>query len=324
MPNTLKIKEISVNTDQLRQQERFDFLNDVYAREGLILAPRRPIGTSVSAGTRLWQVGEAKLALTYSSGHIGKRIRDKGALFLGIRKHKTGGCHSWSDDGYFATQAGDILLTVNTVDGLHACRDLDTVNLVLPAELFEIDYSAFQTTQILPAASIGNRLISAAMEAWVAELDHPTGRDPSSIERDMVSLVNHVLSHAVPTQDSDESVAQFRGDAMRRYLDENLLSDEINAAELSKLFGASRASVYREFASDGGVRRYIAKKRLTRALFLLQKTPARRGVIGWIGLEVGFSDPLLFSRAFKEHFGFTPSDVLGVLEVPTGGTAESA
>ncbi|AFQ52074.1 helix-turn-helix domain-containing protein [Burkholderia cepacia] len=73
-------------------------------------------------------------------------------------------------------------------------------------------------------------------------------------------------------------------------------------------FRISRAPLYRAFAEDGGVTRLIRNKRLDAAYLALryQRGPARP--IGAIAAEYGFSSSAQFLRAFRSHFGFTPSD----------------
>lgn len=89
-----------------------------------------------------------------------------------------------------------------------------------------------------------------------------------------------------------------------------MLDDTLSAAQLSKVFGASRATIYREFESKGGVRQYMSDLRLRRALLLLSNASTERGAVSKVAGELGYDDPSLFSRAFRDHFGFPPRDVL--------------
>lgn len=307
-----KVQPISVETGTLKPAERFDFLNDVYARERLILAPRRPIGSAISAGTTLWEVGALRYARTFSSGHIGRRVKDRTTSFLAIRKHFTGGCHSWAEDGYFATEPGDIIMTLNTVDGVHACQALDTTNIALPLDALNVDFSTFQTTQILRADSLANRLLSVGMEAWTAGLRSASPGDVEALERDIISLVNHVLGSSFATEDCDNDVARMRARAMRTYIQDKLFTDALSVQHICDTFGASRASVYREFAPDGGVQRYMTRLRLQKALFLLSSSPLQRGAITDVAHQLGYDDPSVFSRAFRAQFGFSPSDAVAL------------
>lgn len=307
-----KLLPISVETGSLKPTERFDFLNDVYARERLILAPRRPIGSAISAGTTLWELGALRYARTFSSGHIGRRVKDKTTSFLAIRKHFTGGCHSWAEDGYFATEPGDIIMTLNTVDGVHACQALDTTNIALPLDVLNVDFSTFQTTQILRANSLANRLLSVGMDAWTAGLSSLSRSDVGALERDIISLVNHVLGSTFGTEDCENDIARVRAKAMRTYIQDKLFSDKLNVSHICETFGASRASLYREFAPDGGVQRYMTRLRLQRALFLLSSSPPQRGAISDVAYQLGYDDPSVFSRAFRGQFGFSPSDAVAL------------
>lgn len=307
------LKPISVKTGALNPNERFDFLNDIYARERLILAPKRPLGNSITAGSSLWEVGSLRYALTFSSGHIGRRVREKSSAVLAIRKHFTGGCHSWSEDGYFVTQPGDIIVTLNTVDGVHACGKLYTTNLALPLDVLDLDFK--RTTQILPAGTLGNRLLSVGMEAWTQELESMSGRGVELLEKEIISLVNHVLGTSGRAE-ADGDLEPVRAKAMRRYVEEHLFSDDLGVEQICDRFGASRASVYRAFSAEGGVRRYASNLRLRKALFLLNESPPRRGAISDVAAQLGYDDPLRFSKVFRAHFGFPPSDVLA-LKDPT-------
>lgn len=306
------MRPLSVETGTLCPKERFDFLNDVYARERLVLAPKQPVGTSISAGSSLWEVGSIRFAKTYSSGHIGRRVQGKGAAYLAIRKHFTGGCHSWSEDGYFVTQPGDILLTINTSDGVHACGELRTTNIALPLDMFDIDLKVFRTTQILPAGSLGNTLLSVAMDAWTDQLQDLSRSKASLLETEIVSLVSHVLSNSFEAVEDDAALSLLRADAMRQFVNDNLFSGRLTVERISEAFGASRSSIYRAFAEDGGVHRYIANRKLRAALFILADREAKRGSVRKIAHLLGYADVFAFSKAFRSHFGFSPSEVLSL------------
>ena len=302
---------ISVNSNGLRPGERFDFLNDIYSKERLVLAPRRPIGTSISAGTTLWEVGDLRYALTFSSGHLGRRVRDRTSAVLALRQHHTGGCHSWSDDGYFVTRPGDILVTLNTVDGLHACQDLETTNIAIPVDLLDIDFTSFGTTKVLPAGTLGNRLLSAGIDTWTTALRSSTLDNVPQMESEIVSLCNHVLAYCGP-ETEDDATAAARAAAIRKYIDDNALGEDLSIDRICKLFGASRASVYRAFAQEGGVHRYALKVRLRRGLFMLSSMPSERGAVSAVAARLGYDDPSQFSKAFRAQFGFSPTDALAL------------
>jgi AraC-like DNA-binding protein len=71
----------------------------------------------------------------------------------------------------------------------------------------------------------------------------------------------------------------------------------------------SRDTLYRLFESLGGVRRYIQQRRLTRAYQTITD-PAHAGErVGTIATRYGFSNDSVFSRAFREAYGMSPTDL---------------
>ena len=69
---------------------------------------------------------------------------------------------------------------------------------------------------------------------------------------------------------------------------------------------APRAVIYRAFADDKGLMRYITQKRMALALSLLSLSTSQVP-IGEIAHRVGYSSQQQFSRAFRREYGMTPS-----------------
>jgi AraC-like DNA-binding protein len=89
------------------------------------------------------------------------------------------------------------------------------------------------------------------------------------------------------------------------HIQENL-SEEFNLSSLAFFAGVSVDSLIRHWKKYLGLTpgNWILRQRLERAAYLLQTTQARSQEIG---VEVGIPDPYYFSRAFKKHFGQSPS-----------------
>lgn len=86
---------------------------------------------------------------------------------------------------------------------------------------------------------------------------------------------------------------------------ENLQSPTFGEADIRRMLGISRSSLYRLFASLGGVKRCIQRERLARARMLLSD-PLNEKPIFKIAEELCFCDASSFSRAFRNEFGVTP------------------
>jgi AraC family transcriptional regulator len=84
------------------------------------------------------------------------------------------------------------------------------------------------------------------------------------------------------------------------------LDSDLSAAVLAQHSGMSESTLYRRVVEATGEtpRRHVERLRLERAAAQLQ---LRRSTILEIALDHGFASHEAFSRAFKRHFGMTPS-----------------
>ncbi|MEM7548289.1 MAG: AraC family transcriptional regulator [Bacteroidota bacterium] len=84
-------------------------------------------------------------------------------------------------------------------------------------------------------------------------------------------------------------------------------SSNLSLEEMAKLCGLSLSSFKREFKKEfnDSPKNYITTKRLEKAKELLKVTSMS---ISEIAYEVGFNDPLYFTRVFKKKSGISPSN----------------
>ena len=92
-----------------------------------------------------------------------------------------------------------------------------------------------------------------------------------------------------------------------RWIHDRLLDPDLDADTVARGCGGSRATLYRAFDPDGGVHRFIQKRRLERAHMTLHE--GRRRSVADIAEDHGFPSQSHFSRVFREAFGYSPSDV---------------
>ena len=109
---------------------------------------------------------------------------------------------------------------------------------------------------------------------------------------------------------SQEQAVMARRAVMRQFVIDNISDLNLDVATLCQRFDVSRATVFRDF-EPGGLQHFIMIHRLNQALNDIAFGPAIRGRIAMIARKWGFSSPAHFSRAFKESFGFSPSDATG-------------
>jgi AraC-like DNA-binding protein len=95
---------------------------------------------------------------------------------------------------------------------------------------------------------------------------------------------------------------------VRRTVSKHLRSPSLGPAKLCSEAALSRSHLYRLLEGEGGVARYIQRRRLSESFALL--TDAANSLsIGSIAETLCFADASSFSRAFRREFGMSPSDV---------------
>jgi AraC-like DNA-binding protein len=108
-------------------------------------------------------------------------------------------------------------------------------------------------------------------------------------------------------QASSQLAQSLRREA-KRVVDARLADPELRPEAVAEALRISRASLYKLFEAEGGVSVFIRRRRL-RAVSRLLMEPDERRRISELAYACGFISEAHFSRAFREEFGATPSDM---------------
>jgi AraC-like DNA-binding protein len=95
---------------------------------------------------------------------------------------------------------------------------------------------------------------------------------------------------------------------VRRAVRRNLRSPLLGPERLCREAATSRSQLYRLLEGEGGVARYIQRRRLSESFAILCDT-ANNFSIAAIAETFCFADASNFSRAFRREFGMSPSEV---------------
>lgn len=234
-------------------------------------------------------------------------------------------------------RAGDYLLVRMYGEGVSEGRLEDTVFRTRPGEIHLFDQAAAcrgetggrhrMRSVFMPYAAVGfeprrhaghilagmetavGRMLWSSMESLFAELPRAGRDEVAALADGFAGLVGTLLLAGHRSAACSHDFDTTRRRAMRRFLDQRLGDPELGVASLCAAFGASRATIYRDFADEGGVARFITRRRLERAFHDLARLPPDRGRVRRVAERWGFTCPYHFSRAFRQRFQLWPSEV---------------
>jgi AraC-like DNA-binding protein len=134
---------------------------------------------------------------------------------------------------------------------------------------------------------------------------------PAIAEMTRVMVVECFSGNASSVQLRADRASVIR-ERVDRLIQENLDSERLNPKRICALASISRSALYRLFEDRGGVAAHVQALRLERAYAELSNPQSQRDTIANIAAKYGLHDGAAFSRAFRQHFGCTPSDVRGI------------
>ncbi|GJD90273.1 hypothetical protein BHAOGJBA_3811 [Methylobacterium hispanicum] len=152
------------------------------------------------------------------------------------------------------------------------------------------------------------RLVHAFIADVVACGDLLHQHEAATAARAIVQLCGTYLRGRAGTAAPQNLDASIKA---RRLIERELHDFALSPATIAARLGMSRSTLYRLFGETGGVLAYIRDRRLMRAMRMLVRGDAARPLrISQLAYAVGFSDEKTFRRAFRQRFGFIPSEAV--------------
>lgn len=189
-------------------------------------------------------------------------------------------------------------------------KDLWHVGATMPFDL--IGYKRGRHPSVIdfdPNGPVG-RTISSAIETQLKTLRTANEQDSAFLALGFCGMMRGLLDGAIGTL-SEPLVQVPRKHAMRSFLNARLTEPGLGVNTLIAEFGASRSTVYRDFAVDGGVDAYIRSRRLACAYDELARSPGERGLVSRVAEKWHFSSVGHFSQTFQQVFSCRPGSVVG-------------
>jgi AraC-like DNA-binding protein len=316
--NSQPIPRVDIDTSVFPMEDRYDawrdFDNVVSDIQPNAQGHRDPEALAVQ-----WQLGDLTVAKkAYGPHQSSRRIADRKVKWnecLRLRLYEEGSVRGLYGETPTFLKAGDIHLTDLSV-GFRTCTDhLQHITILFPYETIGYDPSRHPSQVLISNRTAQGRVLETAMRCLAEQMPTATTADARALAQGVTGLVRGMLLSDVPDAEARSHIEVAQQTAMRCYIDENLLDKDLDAATLSRVFHASRATVYRHFAEAGGVSRYVKERRLDCAFSELTAQPVTRGRIRAVAERCGFFEAGHFNRVFRQRFGLSPSEVAALGEI---------
>ena len=151
-------------------------------------------------------------------------------------------------------------------------------------------------------------ILADLLQSLTARLPTMPAAEASSVAKGTMHLVAaslaptpHTLERARPAIESSLLRQACR------YIDLHVKETELGAAQICAALKVSRATLYRVFEPYGGVANHVKERRLVE-LHAAICAPGRPRPLALLAEEHGFKSAAQFSRAFRQHFGYSPSE----------------
>ena len=200
---------------------------------------------------------------------------------------------------------------VHLIDNSRTYRETGTYcaqqNAFVPAADIGYDPGEHPVCLSIPENSPVGRMLVAGFETLFDGLAQGHAQHAST----HFKLLMKYLLTAPREGRANNAFQAARAEAMRRFLQARLTKPGLGIEDLRRTFGASRSTIFRDFAEAGGVDAYIRDLRLAQAYLDLAESGVTRGDITRLAERFDFGTVASFSRKFTQKFGERPSDVSG-------------
>ena len=210
-----------------------------------------------------------------------------------------------------AEAGGAVIYDLSQPVTVRSDKAVDAVNILLPRALLDNEHlrvEALHGEVLNFQADAAGHIAFTTLQGILSCTDRLAAHHLPALTEAAARLCSGFLHGAQARGEDQEWRARLE---IRHFIRTHLGNPDLDAEFLQRRFGLSRASLYREFAGEGGVQTYIRERRLAAALRLLTRPTPRGGRprVSSVAYATGFTEEKSFSRAFKSKFGFLPSEV---------------
>lgn len=256
-----------------------------------------------------WQTDRFVLGIgesnPFSRQHEKREIQNGGHL-IEVSRYIRGTEKGYSGDSVINRVPGPIYVRDQEHPYHTVVSQFKVQQLYVPKAVLNMSPDALRKPYIIkPSGSLGT-MIHTCMD----ELYEGVRQSDPYIDRDLAERFLALLKINMGVHPMRGDVrTHFRSamhDQICIFIEQNLGDTNLSASSVLRSFGLSRASLYRMFEDDGGVRNYIMERRAVRAVLDISKAPHVRGQARRASDRWGFSTQPNFNRTIRRLFKSTP------------------
>lgn len=308
------LPSLAFSTDDLPSKERFDAWRDLISPVLDVEVLERRAPRTCDARMKVVQLGDLLISRIRVAGtgqrgtRAAHKIRRDSLDHYVVEVYTSGGCNGEVDGGTFDLAAGGVGITDLGQPQTVQSALSDSVTITIPRVLLDPrapDIARLHGTVLRDG--VGS-LLGDYMLSLYRHLPRLSASEAPRVSQATVSMIAACLApssdNLVRARGPVDSVLRRRAE---RFIIRNLGAPDLGVGRICAALRVSRSHLYRAFEPQGGVASHIQARRLSsiRAA-LLDPTDRRR--ISKLAYEHGFASAAHFSRAFRRHFGLTPSD----------------
>ena len=244
-----------------------------------------------------------------------KHLKTQDAEFVGIRLTVGSSITIVGDEVFIQKDPAVVLSDFSSIRMSKSARTRSS-RMYLPHSLVGYDPSLHPSEIVVPLNTPKGRILKSYISTSVREIvTQPSERKQARVTHAAALFRGLLLDDF--TEEARSTFRTARAAAMRDFLRAQLRNPRLGIDHVMVAFGASRATIFRDFEPFGGVAEFIATERLKRiALDMVEREPAR-GVVSSVSDDWGFQSVQDFSRLFRRRLGMAPSDIIGLNYLPT-------
>lgn len=307
------------DTSDFPEAERFEFWRtNIAPLANASLAPG--VGSDQFAfRSEFVALGQTQLGRTWQRGigiyHMNgtHSLRDAPEVFF-LQTYLKGGFSGYHGSQAMMVEVGDIVL-LDSIQPMHIWvgGDEELISLAIPHQMLlaELKGRFAPAHRIVPAADVSAMLLRQWLVTLWEQLPGMSRSEAIGVEAMLIGAVAGLSGAESPPQGDEYTAVGGAANlaVICTCIDQHLHEPELGIETLCQRFHCSRATLYRLFASLGGVAGYIRQQRLARCHADLQA--ARPGdTVSRIALRWGFTSTHHFSRLYRTAFGTTPGGAL--------------